>query len=167
MMTPNSTLLDSQEGRQLLNETAYALVREEAPTELPLYVSARDRYLADPDQFLDQPDGGDEALDFGVAIPVDTFTQVVFPILTPILAYVVNETAKVVKVQAGKIAAEKVGQLLAGSEKEAIFTQDQLSIINAEISRIADEEARRLGLKKSEVLVVRDAIIRRLALSAA
>jgi hypothetical protein len=167
MTTQNGNVLDSQEGRQLLNEAAYALVREEAPAELPLYVSTRDRYMVDPEHFLTPPDSKDEALDFGVDVTVDSFTQVVFPVLTPILTYVVNEVAKVVKEQAGKSAAKQVKQLLSDSEPQALFTQDQLSIINEEISHIADAEARRMGLKKSEVLIVRDAVIRRLALSAA
>jgi hypothetical protein len=46
-----------------MNEAAYAIIRENAPQELALYVNTRDRYFADPDNFLTVP----ERYQFGIS----------------------------------------------------------------------------------------------------
>ena len=68
------------------------LISQNASQELPLYVTARDRYFADPEKFTHPDAAEDEALVFGAAGLVPTFTQVVFPIVTPIHLKEANST---------------------------------------------------------------------------
>lgn len=87
-------LTDTQEGRQLINEVAFRLIKEKAPQELPLYVDTRNKYFADPEKFSQPSEGEDEPAGAGEIIAVSTFTKIVFPIITPILAFLLGEVAK-------------------------------------------------------------------------
>lgn len=168
-------LTDTQEGRKLLNEAAYAIVCQEAPDELPLYVSLRDRYLADPDGFAGAGMPEDEALGFGGVIAVQTLTEVLFPILAPILLYIVTQAAEALRDEGGKRAAEWVHGLFrtsidvpeAQAVPEPLFMPAQLHRIRIEIAQIAEQERGRLGAGKYRVARIQDALLARLALAMA
>lgn len=158
-------LTETQEGRTLINEVAYRLVSENAPEELPLYVTTRDRYFDDPEGFGQPDEAEDEALGFGAAAAVETFTRVLFPVIAPVLAHVVGEVTKALKDEGGKKAVDWVRDLFTSPKPQPVFTQAELAEIQEQIQSIADKEARRLGLKKSQVLGISDAIIAKLALA--
>ena len=164
-------LIDTRDGRLLINEAAYAVIRENAPQELRIYASTRDRYFAAPDDFLTPPARRDDPLGFGGGTVVSAFSQVAFPVLTPILALLIDEVAKALGKDVGEMAASWVGGLFKEEavqkelKMQPIFTQAQLVTIEAQINAIADHEAQRLGLNRSQVLVVRDAVITKLALT--
>ena len=157
-------LSDSQDGRTLINEAAYAVIHEKAPNELIFYVDIRDRYLNDPEHFLAPPEAEDEPLAFGPGIPLDTISQVVFPILTPLLTLLVNEAIKAMGKDMGTEAITWVRSLFNKTPPpvKPDFTQQQLAAIMKACDAIAESEARRLNLKKSEVKMVRDALVARL-----
>ncbi len=158
-------LTTTQEGRILLNEVAYGLIQENAPDELPLYVTTRDRYLANPEKFGQPVEVEDEALGFGSAMVIETFSQTLFPVLTPILGAIVAQAALAFKKEGGKAAADWVRSLFTDSKPQPVFTQAQIEVIQKELDTIANKEARRLGLKKVQVLTVSNAIMARLALA--
>ena len=164
-------MIDTKDGRLLINEAAYAVIRENAPQELPLYVNTRERYFTDPGTFLTPPKSRDDPLAFGRGAAISAFSQVVFPVLAPILVLLMDEAAKALGKGAGESAASWVGGLFKeeAAQKEPeiqpIFTQAQLVIIESQINTIAEHEAQRLGLNRSQVLVVRDAIITKLVLT--
>lgn len=158
-------LTETQEGRMLVNEVAYRLVSENAPEELPLYVSTRDRYFDDPEGFVQPAEAEDEALGFGAAAAVETFTRVLFPIITSVLAHVVSEATKALKDEGGKKAVDWVRDLFTSPKPQPVFDQAELKMIQKQIQSIADKEARRLNLKKSQVLAISDAVIAKLALA--
>jgi hypothetical protein len=168
-------LTDTPEGRTLLNEAAYAIVRQEAPEELPLYVSLRDRYLADPESLTGVSMPQDEALGFGSAVALQTLTQVLFPLLAPILLHIVTQAAAALQDEGGKRAAEWVrGWFSASSDApevqaspEPLFTQAQLHLIRIEIAQIAEREGGRLGVGKYRIARIQDALLARLALATA
>jgi len=162
-------LTNTQEGRQLINEAAYAVIRQEAPQELPMYVTIRDQYFADPERFIESQHPEDEALGFGGVALASSLSQIVFPILTAILVHVVNEAAKTMKDEGGTKAADWVRSLFTSETKkdapqaQPLFTPAQLEVIKREIQQIADVEARRIGVSKRNISRVSDAVIARLA----
>jgi hypothetical protein len=162
-------LINTQEGRQLINEAAYAVMRQEAPQELPMYVTIRDQYFADPERFVESQHPEDEALGFGGVALTSSLSQVVFPVVTAILVHVVNEAAKAMKDEGGKRAADWVRCLFASEAKkdepqaQPLFTAAQLEVIKREIQQIAEMESRRIGVSKRSISRVSDAVIARLA----
>ena len=168
-------LTDTDEGRLLLNEAAYAIVHQEAPDELPLYVSLRDRYFADPESFAEAGMPQNEALGFGSAVALQTLTQALFPLLAPMLLHIVAQAAAALQDEGGKRAAEWVrGWFRASSDApeaqtvpEPLFTQAQLNLIRLEIAQIAEQEGGRLGIGKRRIARIRDALLARLALATA
>jgi hypothetical protein len=165
-------LTDTREGLALLNEAAYAIVCQEAPDELPLYVSLRDRYFADPENFAGASMPQDEALGFGSAVALQTLTQAVFPLLAPMLLHIVVQAAAALQDEGGKQAAEWVrGWFQASNDAQEaqvgpqpLFTQAQLNLIRLEIAQIAEREGGRLGIGKHRIARVQDALLARLAL---
>jgi hypothetical protein len=165
-------LADTREGRLLLNEAAYAIVRQEAPDELPVYVSLRNRYLADPEGFAGGAQPQDEALGFGNAADLQAFTQVVFPLLAPMLLHIVTQAALALQDEGGKQAAEWVRGLFRDPDHatapqtapQPLFSQAQLDVIKHEVEQIAEREGRLRGFSKRKIARVNDALIARLAL---
>jgi hypothetical protein len=159
-------LTDTKDGRHLVNEFAYQLVVESAPQELPLYVTMRDRYFADPAHYLQTPVDGDEALAFGPTEVVETFTYIVFPIVTALLAHIVNQASEKFKEDGGQSAVEWL-RSLAKRQKQPrpIFTQAQLAAISQEMDYLIDQETRRLGVHKSQAYAIKNALIARLTLA--
>ena len=168
-------LTDTREGRLLLNKAAYAIVRQEAPEELPLYASLRDRYFADPESFAEIARPQDEALGFGSAVALQTLTQALLPLLAPMLLHIVAQAAAALQDEGGKRAAEWVrGRFRASSDApeapagpEPLFTQAQLHLIRREIAQIAEREGGRLGVGKHRIARIQDALLARLALATA
>jgi hypothetical protein len=166
-------LTDTQEGRLLLNEAAYSILRREAPEELPAYVLLRDRYLADPQGFARPCPGRDEALGFGSAAAVQTLTQALFPLLAPMLLHIVTQAALALQDEGGKRAAAWVRGLFqepgsrtaAQAAPQPQFSQAQLNAIRLELAQIAENEGRRLGIARHKVARVQDALLARLALA--
>jgi hypothetical protein len=158
-------LTDTQEGKALINEAAYQIIVGNAPQELPLYVTTRDQYFADPEKFTQSVEAEDEELGFGATIAVQTLTQAVFPILTPILAYILDKVAGALQKEGGERAADWVSSLFKDTKPKPVFTQTQLEVIASAIQEIARTEADRLGLETSQARTVSDAVIARLALA--
>ena len=160
-------ITETQEGRQLLNEAAYAIIKERAPNELPLYVDIRDSYLEDPEHFLDTPEASDEALDLGIALTAVTFSYAAFVLLTPMLTVLVTELVKALGGQVGENIGDWLCDLFRGDTppKAMPFSPLQLQQIQAELTQIGNEEAGRLGLSPVHVLAVRDALVSRLAVN--
>ena len=158
-------LTDTQKGKILVNEVAYRIIGENAPQELPLYVSARDQYFADPEKFTQAVEAEDEELGFGATIAVKTLTKAVFPILTPILSYILDQVAEALAEEGSERAAEWVRSLFKDTKPKSVFTQTQLEVIASTIQKIAETEADRLGLEISQAQTVSDAVVARLALA--
>jgi hypothetical protein len=154
-------LTATREGKELINEVAYALVDDLVPNELPFYVATRDRYFADPASFRRQP-AVDRELDFGVAEIIHTFTGTILPLLTPILAYLLAQAAAALQEKAAEQALDWVLGLF--TKPEPTFTVDQLRLIEREIVAITDSESARLRLDPAQVRAFKDAILVRLAL---
>ena len=159
-------LVDSQKGRILLNEAAYRLISENAPEELPIYVETRDRYLANPEGFTQQNVDEDEVLGIGEVAAVKTFAKVVFPIIAPMLKYLVEKVTEVFEEEVGEKAVKWVRELFSPKvQPQPIFTQDDLGVIIATLNHIAATESGRLNLESNQVLAVRDAVIAKLVLA--
>jgi hypothetical protein len=166
MKPPIDNLTDTQAGRMLLNEAAYQLVIENAPEELPIYVETRDRYLANPEGFTRSSKSEDEVLGIGEVIAVEAFTAIVFPVIAPILKYLVEKVAEAFQEELGKEAVQWVRGLFAQpSSPKPLFTQDKLEVIAATIRDLAATEAERLGLETGQAGTISDALIARLALA--
>jgi hypothetical protein len=165
-MNNTLTLVDSHKGRILLNEAAYRLISENAPEELPIYVETRDHYLANPEGFTQQKVDEDEVLGIGEVAAVKTFTKVVFPIIGPMLEYLVEKVTEAFQEELGEEAVEWVRGLFSPKvQPQPIFSQYELDVIVATIDNIANTEAKRLGLEANQVLTVRDAVITKLVLA--
>jgi len=164
-------LIDTREGRALLNEAAYAILRREAPEELSAYVLLRDRYLADPDDFTRGRQARDEALGFGGMLATQTLTQALLPLLAAMLLHVVTQATLALQDETGKRAAAWVhswfrrpaGQAPSQAVPQPQFTPAQLTAIRLELTRIAEQEGRRLGIAKTKVTLVQHALLARLA----
>ncbi|MBE9141286.1 hypothetical protein IQ254_29540 [Nodosilinea sp. LEGE 07088] len=152
--------------KALLNEAAYRIVSEIAPEEIPVYVETRDRYFADPDEFMQASSDDDEVLGIGEVFAVKTLTKVVFPLLTPILNYLLQAVTETVQEELGEEASTWVKQLFTPDQPpQPIFTQAELAVIAATIRDIAATEADRLRLDPDQASTVSDAVIARLALA--
>ena len=159
-------LIDTQEGKVLINEVAYNLISREAPEELPLYVTTRNQYFADPEKFVQPVKPEDDELGFGATIVFETFTQLVFPLVTPILSYLLEQVAEAIQEEGAKQAVNWVRSLFKEQPKASpIFTQEQLQVIAVTIQNIANTEAERLGLDTEQAQTVSDSVIARLALA--
>lgn len=158
-------LTDTQNGKMLINEVAYRIIGENAPQELPLYVSTRNRYFADPKKFTQVVEAEDEELGFGATIAVKTLTKAVFPILTPILSYILDKVAEALAEEGSERASEWLRSLFKDTKPKPVFTQAQLEVIASTIQDIANTEAERLGLEASQARTVSDSVIARLALA--
>ena len=158
-------LTDTQDGKTLINEAAYRIVGENAPQELPLYVTTRDQYFADPERFVQVVEAEDESLGIGTTIAVTTLTKVVFPILTPILSYILDKVAEALQEEGSERASQWVRSLFKDTKPKPVFTQAQLEVIASTIQDIARTEAARLELKPLQARTVSDSVIARLALA--
>lgn len=160
-------LTDTKEGRELLNEAAYRLVSEQAPAELPLYVAARDRYLADPQGAALQAEATDRPLGFGAATAVQTLVQAVFPLLVPALTYVLQKAVEALKEETTEQIVARVKALFGKTPRpQPIFDQKALRAIEAEIARLIEHDAVTLSLDEAQVERIKHALIARLALAA-
>ncbi|MAU01869.1 MAG: hypothetical protein CL608_32430 [Anaerolineaceae bacterium] len=159
-------LTNNEQGRALINSAAYAIISEKAPHELPLYVSYRDSYFANPKLFLETPQTKDEALGFGTSIHLEAFSQVVFPILSTMLTLLIQEAVKAMGKDTGTSAVKWLQGLFdkKPNDKAPTFTSKQLAEIKKELDKIADKESRCLNIKKPEIEIIRDALLARLAL---
>jgi len=162
-------LIDTQEGRQLVNEVAYRIVNENAPKERPLYVESRDKYFADPEQFLKSSESVRNPLDMGEITVLGTLTQVVFPVVVSILSYVATEVGKALigkaSAELSQEAVQWMKSLFSEPVKKPLFTQEQLEAIARTIQDITQSEARVKGVDLIKATTVSDSIIARLALA--
>ena len=158
-------LTDTQEGKVLINEVAYRIVGEKAPQELPLYVTSRNEYFADPKRFTEVVEAEDEPLGIGATIAVTMLTKAVFPILNPILSYLLDAVAEALKEEGAEQASNWIRSLFKDTTPKPVFTQEQLEVIASTIQTIAHTEAERLGIEQSQARTVSDAVIARLALT--
>jgi hypothetical protein len=162
-------IIDTKEGRELINEVAYSIVSEYAPRERPLYVGIRDKYFADPGQFLKDDESTDNPLDIGEIIVLGTLTKIVFPIAVSILSYVAIEVGKAltgkVLEELSKEAIQWMKSLFSEPVKKPLFTQEQLESIAKAIEDIAHSEARLHNIDLIQAKTVSDSIIARLALT--
>jgi hypothetical protein len=103
---------------------------------------------------------------------LQTLTQVLFPLLAPMLLYIVTQAAEALQDEGGKRAAEWVRSWFRASSDapeaqagpEPLFTQAQLNLIRLEIAQIAEREGGRLGVGRHRILRLQDALLARLAL---
>ncbi len=159
-------LIDTQTGKVLLNEVAYRIISDQAPEELPIYVETRDKYLSDPDSFTQSSRSKDEVLGIGEVVVVTTFTKVVFPIISPILQFLLEKFTEAFQAELGEEAVSWVKKLFDPQPvPQPIFTQSELEVIAFTIQDIAAKEAKRLGLEEHQARTVSDAVIARLALA--
>lgn len=151
-MPHSTTLIETHTGKVLLNEAAYNLIRDNAPQELPLYVEARDRYLANPEQYGHIRKGEDEVLGIGEVAVVKTLTKIIFPVIAPILQYLVKVMAETFQEELGEEASEWVRSLFSSEKKpQPILEQVDLDMITNKIEEIAIAESLNLGIiRKSE-----------------
>ena len=162
-------LIDTQEGRGLINEVAYRIVSEHAPKERPLYVGIRDRYFADPEQFLESSESVENPLDAGEIIALVTLTEVVFPVVVSILSYVAIEVGKALTGKvSGELSQEAIQwtkSLFSEPVKKPLFTQAQLEAIAKTIKEITQSEASAQGIELTKATTVSDSVIAILALA--
>ena len=166
-------LIDTNEGRSLLNEATYAILRQEAPEELSAYVLLRDRYLADPNAFSMGHQVLDEALGFGGILVTQTLTQALLPLLAAMLLHIVTQAALALQDESGRRAAawvrswfrEPGTRAVAQTVPQPQFTPAQLAAIRLELAQIAENEGGRLGIGPHKIARVRDALLARLAIA--
>lgn len=154
---------NTHEWRTLVNEAAYSLIREQASNELPLYVSMRDRYFADPAGFTAAADTVDRPLGIGTVEIVHTFSQAVFPLLASMLPALTTAVAAALQKEVTDQLIDEVRKLF--TKPEPIFSQAQLEAISNEISAIVKEQQNQRSLSPAQADAVRNAVIARLALA--
>jgi hypothetical protein len=103
--------------------------------------------------------GDDEVLGFGSHAEVETFTYSVFPILTPILAYLQGEAAQVL---GDEEEALKWVKTLRSGQPEVIFPTSQREAIRGGVQAIAQTEAQRLDLDPEHALTISKFIVSKL-----
>jgi chorismate mutase len=163
----------SLEAKNVLNEVAYAIVYEQAPTELPLYSSIRDTYLANPAKYLKFDEGRVMPLAYGGQDVLPYLTIAVFPLVARVIAWLSEQmTAKLLAAGAklgDEVAAQAmqyVHALFVPHEPSTpLFDPERLQVIIKQIDQIAKREADELGLNPRDVAIIRDALIRRLLLT--
>jgi hypothetical protein len=155
--------IESHEWRALINEAAYGLIREQAPNEIPLYVSTRDRYFADPEAFTERVAPSDEPLGAGELEALQNFSQTVFPLLAPALGAMLTAIGAALQERATEKLVAMARKLFA--KPEPILTQEQLEKVAAEVRAAIRAERDRLGLDSERSRDVENAIIARLALA--
>lgn len=165
-------LLDTREGKVLVNEVAFRIVSEHAPKERPHYVEIRDQYFTDPEHFhlASRPiDHEDDPLGMGEVILLGTLTEAVFPVVVSILSYVAIEVGKAFTGKASeevsKEAIEWTRSLFSEPKQKPLFTQEQLREIAATIQDVAQTEAERQGIEPVKATTISDSVIARLALA--
>ncbi|ACC83067.1 hypothetical protein [Nostoc punctiforme] len=166
-------LTDTQEGRKLINEVAYRIVSEKAPKERPLYVGIRDKYFANPEKFSQESSEAiDEPLGMGEIAILGTLTQVVFPIITPILEYLIVEVAQGMAKKTGEEIFQEASQwlrsLFSEPKPKPLFSQEQLEEIAKTIQKITEDKVNTQNIENIEwvkVTTVTDSVITRLALA--
>jgi hypothetical protein len=165
-------LTDTREGKELVNEVAFRIVKEHAPDERPLYVKTRDEYFAAPDQFFKSRQSKEYVetpLDMGEIIILRTLAEAVFPVVVSVLSYIAIEVGKALTGKASEELSERAVQwtkrLFVEPEKKPLFTQEQLEEIAKTIQEIAQSEARVQGIEMVKAMTVSDSVIARLALA--
>lgn len=165
-------LTDTREGKELVNEVAFRIMKEYAPEERPSYERTRDKYFTAPNQFLKsrQPKNNvQNPLDMGGSVVIITLTEAIFPIVVSILSYIALEVGKALTDKASeelsKEAIEWTKSIFTKSEKKPLFTQEQLEEIDKAIREIAQSRAAAEGIEMVKVTQIRDYLIARLALA--
>ena len=164
-------LAETREGKLLINEVAYRIIQDNAPQELPRYVPIRDEYFASPEQFSQPKVSQDEALGIGVTAALQIFTRAVFLIAPPVLSFILNKVVDILTEKGTEKAVEKGMEFVSSlfnqpePQSEAIFTSEQLNVINQAIQDIANTEAQQCGVPPEQARIVGNAIIAKLALT--
>jgi hypothetical protein len=165
-------LTDTREGRELVNEVAFRIMKEYAPEEKPLYVKTRDEYFADPNQFLKSrkpTEHVETPLDMGEIIVLGTLAEAVFPVVVSVLSYIAIEVGKALTGKASEELSKEAVQWTKGlfvePKKKPLFTQEQLEEIAKTIQEIAQSEARIQGIEMVKATTVSDSVIARLTLA--
>lgn len=153
----------THDGRDLINQVAWDLVKAHAPQEAPLYTRKRDAFYANPEKPPTVSAAEDEAMGAGSLETILTYSQYVFPFILPILTLIVHKAAEATATEVSKQTVQRVFRLFDRKQTpEKLFTPRQLADLEVDIARIADEELARLGWKPEDAIAARDQIIRRL-----
>lgn len=159
-------LVETENGRHLINETAYNILIETGPIDEEQFVELRDKYFKAPEAFVIPRPNKDEALAFGNLDIIDLLLYLIFPVITPILEQLVVKIKDTLVDEASQSAIEWLRNIF-NNEKPAkpLLTQNEIKVIEQFIDQIIENETRRLGVEKRQARIIKHAILSRLSLA--
>jgi len=156
-------LLNSPEGRALVEGLSREVIGEVAPEELDLFDQLSDEYYVDPAPPDLTQQGGDEALGFGLGELLIASTPASNAMITVVLTFVIQILMQAAGDEGSDFVRNKI-RALFGRKGEAEppphFNRDELRHMRA----AAEAEAQRFGLSAEEAGHMADALFRRMAL---
>jgi hypothetical protein len=147
-------------------DVARALIREEAPQEIPIFKANSEAYFKNPARVLaQQTPGKEDMLGFGVAEATTFLTPVVLAVMGEVVTFLIAEVKKAFEKEGSSRIEQTVRNLfrkLRGpEEKPAVtLTQDQLR----EVHKRAFAKALMLKLSDARARQLADAIVSDLVL---
>lgn len=146
-------------GRDLVREFAQAVLEQAAPEELLLFEETFDDYSRDPAAVLD-PKKRDEAVGFGLDLAL--LTPYVLAVAAPVLTFLAQTVAGVVKEESERLLTDAVRRLFrgAGLEVPAVKTHEDAALA---VTPAQAEEVRKIVLARAEDLRLPESQARLLA----
>ena len=161
-----STLTDDA----LVGELARDAVEAAAPQELPLFRAASRRFFDDPDGSVQEQQGKDELLGFGIETAAILITPVALCVARSVVRFVIAEVTRAAKDESSSAIQSRVRRLFRrgdGDEADEAevegLTDDQL----VEVRRVALEKAAGFGLAPGQAEILADAMVGSLATAGA
>jgi hypothetical protein len=143
---------------ELTAELARDLVAELAPHELPLFGPISRAYFADPERAARSEGGDDEMLGFGVAGAESFITPALLAVLSPVVAYLLDQVKSAASREGSALAIEWVRWVIArarppsGASAGAVATGTSAGAAPAGAPR---------GLTPVQLAWVRDTVLKR------
>jgi hypothetical protein len=148
----------------IVADVARGLVAQTAPQELPLFRATSKAYFKDPKKVLEQEQGKDEMLGFGVEIAMFV-APVALEVAKAVVKFVAEELRKSTQKEASSVIEERVHKLFhrdeGGGEPEPGLTREQL----AQVHQVALKTATQLKLPKPQADLLADSVVGRLSIA--
>lgn len=148
----------------IVADVARGLVAETAPQELPLFRATSEAYFKDPQKVLEQKQGKDEMLGFGVEIAM-FLAPVALEVAKAVVHFVADELRKSTQKEASSVIEERVHKLFhrgeGGGEAEPGLTREQL----AQVHDVALKTATQLNVPKEQADLLADSVVGRLSVA--
>ncbi|HMI98670.1 MAG TPA: hypothetical protein VK488_02445 [Gaiellaceae bacterium] len=143
---------------EIVADVARGLVAQTAPQELPLFRAMSEAYFKDPQKVLEQKQGKDEMLGFGVEIAMFV-APVALEVAKTVVTFLVAELRKSAEKEASGAIQERVHELFhrdtGGGEPQPGLTREQL----ARVHEVALKKASELKLPKPQADLLADSVV--------